>query len=92
MELDAVAQGDTPWLVEVKWKNQPVDYKDLQVLATKAKALAQSLGYTAYTLWFISQSGFKRAALDLAQQEHILVSGGDNLQTLAELLGLRFGR
>ncbi len=44
------------------------------------------------TLWMISGGGFKPSALDYAAGEGILVSGGQDMQKLAELLGVRFGK
>ena len=35
IELDAVAEGSAPWLVEVKWRNRPVSRADLAAFAAE---------------------------------------------------------
>ena len=46
----------------------------------------------APTLWVVSGGGFKASALAYAAEAGILVSGAQNVQELAELLGVRFGK
>jgi len=46
----------------------------------------------APTLWVVSGGGFKPSALSYAADAGILVSGAQDLQELAELLGMRFGK
>ena len=46
----------------------------------------------APTLWMVSRGGFRASALEYAADEGILVSGARNVQDLAELLGVRFGK
>ena len=44
------------------------------------------------TLWVVSGGGFKASALAYAAEAGILVSGAQDVQELAELLGVRFGK
>ena len=93
IELDAVAEGPAPWLVEVKWRNRPVSRADLEAFAEKARTVVERLKLAnAPTLWVVSGGGFKASALAYAAEAGILVSGAQNVQELAELLGVRFGK
>lgn len=93
VELDAIAEGPEPWLVEVKWRNRPMSRADIVAFATKARTVAGLLpSERPPTLWMISGGGFKPSALDYAANEGILVSGAQEIQELAELLGVRFGK
>jgi len=93
VELDAVGEGPEPWLVEVKWRNRPMGRADIAAFATKARALAGLLpSERPPTLWMISGGGFKPSALDYAASDGILVSGAAEMQALAELSGVRFGK
>ncbi|PKO24105.1 MAG: hypothetical protein CVU38_00550 [Chloroflexi bacterium HGW-Chloroflexi-1] len=93
IELDAVAEGATPWLVEVKWRNRPVSRADIAAFADKARTVAGRLQLAgAPTLWVVSGGGFKPSALSYAADAGILVRGAQDVQELAELLGVRFGK
>ena len=93
IELDAVAEGPAPWLVEVKWRNRPVSRADLAAFVQKARAVVEHLKLASTpTLWLISGGGFKASALAYAAEAGILVSGAQDVQELAELLGVRFGK
>jgi len=93
VELDAIAEGAAPWLVEVKWRNRPVSRADIAAFADKARTVAGRLQLAgAPTLWVVSGGGFKPSALSYAADAGILVSGAQDLQELAELLGVRFGK
>ena len=94
VELDAIAEGAAPWLVEVKWRNRPVSRADMAAFADKARTVAGPFGQLAGapTLWLVSGGGFKPSALSYAADAGILVSGAQDLQELAELLGVRFGK
>jgi len=92
-ELDAIGEGSELWLVEVKWRNRPVSGADIVTFAAKARAVASlQPANRPPSLWMISGSGFKPSALSYAASEGILVSGAPELQELAELLGVRFGK
>jgi hypothetical protein len=93
IELDAIAEGPAPWLVEVKWRNRPTSRADLAAFAQKAQSVAERLKLaSAPTLWLISGGGFKASALEYAANASILVSNAQEVQELAELLGVRFGK
>jgi len=93
VELDAVAEGPAPWLVEVKWRNRPASRADLAAFAQKAQIVVERLKLaSAPTLWLISGGGFKASALAYAADAGILVSNAQEVQELAELLRVRFGK
>lgn len=93
IELDAVAEGPSPWLVEVKWRTRPVSRADCLAFVQKAHSAGERLVLAnAPTLWMISAGGFKASALDYAAGAGILVSTAQDVQALAELLGVRFGK
>ncbi len=43
IELDAVAEGPSPWLVEVKWRNRPVSRADCVAFTQKAHSVGERL-------------------------------------------------
>lgn len=92
VELDAVASGDTLWVVEVKWKNQPTSRADLERFLAKVRRAEADLPGDPGVFWFIAKAGFKDSALRFAQQKNILLSTQHDLQQLAEQLGVRFGK
>jgi hypothetical protein len=93
IELDAVAEGPTPWLVEVKWRNRPANRADLTAFAQRAQIVAGRLALAAApTLRLISGGGFKPTVLEYAASAGILVSGAPEAQELAELVGVWFGK
>jgi hypothetical protein len=93
IELDAVAEGPASWLVEVKWRHRPVSRADLAAFAQKARTVVERLKLaSAATLWLISGGGFKASALEYAADASILVSNAQEVQELAELLRVRFGK
>jgi len=73
------------WAVEVKWRNRRADYSDLVALRTRALDLKAKP-------WFITRTGLTPAAERYARDHGILVSAERELQTLAEHLGVRFGK
>ena len=92
VELDVVASGDALWVVEVKWKNQPVSRADLDRFLKEIRRVEADLPGTPDALWFIAKSGFKDSALRLARQKGILISNQLDLQALAERLRVRFAK
>jgi len=92
-ELDALAEvgaepgesGGERWAVEVKWRNRRADYSDVAVLHARALDLKAKP-------WFITRTGLTPAAERYARDHGILVSAERELQTLAEHLGVRFGK
>ena len=94
LELDVVASGDVVWVAEIKWKKQPARRADLERF--QAKVQTTNLPQPAVkapatpTLWFIARAGFRESALRYARQEGILTSSEQDLQALAEKLGIRF--
>lgn len=91
-EIDAVAQGDQLWVAELKWRNQPARRSDLEEFLSKIRAAETTLLASPDVLWMVSRSGFREGALRFARQKGILVSTGQDLQALADLLGVRFSK
>ncbi|MBI2863705.1 MAG: restriction endonuclease [Chloroflexi bacterium] len=89
VELDAVADNDERWVVEVKWRNEPATRKDLEALVDKARNLA---GRRPTVLWFIARAGFRESALRFARQRDLAASSQQDVQALAEIVGLRLGK
>lgn len=84
-ELDALAENDERWAVEVKWRNRRATYTDVRDFHAKALHLnAQP--------WLITKTGLTRSAAEYARQQGILVSTESELERLAERLGVRFGK
>ena len=76
--------------MEVKWRNRPVSRADLAAFVQKARAVVEHLKLASTpTLWLISGGGFKASALAYAAEAGILVSGAQDVQELAELLGVK---
>lgn len=92
IELDAVAVGDALWVVEIKWQNQPARRADLERFLAKVQAIQTTLLRSPDALWFIARAGFREAALRFGRQKDILLSSEQDLQALAERLGVRFAK
>jgi hypothetical protein len=96
IEIDVLAEkceaslwdGES-WAVEVKWQNEPATRKDLEAFAAKIGRLPPS---PARRLWFIARAGFRDSAIRYAREKGMAFSSQQDLQTLAELLGVRFAR
>jgi AAA+ ATPase superfamily predicted ATPase len=84
-ELDALAEGDERWAVELKWRNRRADYGDLTRFHVKALDLDARP-------WFIAKTGLTSSAQTYAQEKGILLSTGQELQALAKQLGVRFAK
>jgi len=83
VEIDLLAGNHETWAVEIKWKNNTADLREVRKFANAAKALAARR-------WFISKSGFTKAALDFAESEQILLSDRASVEAIANRIGLRF--
>lgn len=88
MELDALAENDEWWAVEIKWRNEPATRKELEAFWHKAR----TIGGHPLRLWFIARAGFRDSALRFGRERGILLSSQLDLQSLAEQLGVRLGR
>ncbi len=84
-ELDALAENSERWAVEVKWRTRRADYTDV------ARLHAKALDLNARP-WFIAKTGLTPSAAEYVRAKGILVSTEQELQILAERLGVRFGR
>ena len=88
VELDAVAENDERWAVEIKWRNEPATRKELEALWRKARTIDKH----PLCLWFIARAGFRDSALRFGREQGILLSSQLDLQALAERLGVRLGK
>jgi hypothetical protein len=77
VEIDALAEGDERWAVEIKWRGKLVGAKELQRLLAAAKSLVARP-------WAISRAGFTPEAETFAQQEGIMLSGQAEIEQLAK--------
>jgi uncharacterized protein len=79
VEVDALAEGDERWVVEIKWRGKLVGRKELEKLLAVARIL------TARP-WAISRAGFTPEARALVHQEGIMISGQAEIEQLAKTI------
>jgi hypothetical protein len=79
IEIDALAEGEEKWAVEIKWRGRLVGVKELQKLLATAETLAARP-------WFISRAGFTPEAEAFARREGIMVSSQAQIERLAEII------
>ncbi len=77
VEVDALAEGDERWAVEIKWRGKLTGVKELQELLAAAQSLAARP-------WIISRAGFTPEAQAFAHQEGIMTSGQAEIEQLAK--------
>jgi hypothetical protein len=80
IEVDALAEGDERWAVEIKWRGKLAGLKEMQKLAR----LAQTLSARP---WFISRAGFTPEAEAYARREGIMYSSREQIEALARIVG-----
>jgi hypothetical protein len=83
VEVDALAENDERWAVEIKWRGKATGEKELATLWQKAQALGAQA-------WFISRSGFTPAARVYADDHGILTSTRSDLESLEGYLRRNF--
>jgi hypothetical protein len=84
-----LAENGESWAVEVKWQNEPATRKELEAFIAKIERLPPN---PARRLWFIARAGFRDSAIRHARERGIAFSSQQDLQKLAELLGVRFAK
>ncbi len=84
VEVDALAEGDDRWVVEIKWRNRLAGLKEIQKLVQTAQAM------TARP-WFISRVGFTPEAAAYAQQAGVRCSAREQIEMLAKIVSNRSG-
>jgi hypothetical protein len=89
IELDALAENNELWVVEVKWRNEPASRKEVETFRKKADTVLQN---RRPRLWFVSKAGFRESAMRFAREKGILFSSQTDLQALAERVGMRFDK
>jgi hypothetical protein len=77
IEIDALAEGEEKWAVEIKWRGRLAGVKELQKLLAAAETLAARS-------WFISRAGFTPEAEVFARREGIMISDQTQIEQLAE--------
>ncbi|MBC8264801.1 MAG: ArsR family transcriptional regulator [Anaerolineales bacterium] len=80
VEVDALADGDVRWAVEIKWRGKMAGLKEVKKLARAAQALSARP-------WFISKAGFTSEVQDYARQEGIMCSSREEIEALARIVG-----
>ena len=79
VEIDAMAEGENPWAVEVKWKGKAVGRKELEAFMAKIAGMS-------VTPWYVSKAGFTAEAREYAGGAGIMLSSEAELRRLEELL------
>lgn len=87
LEIDVVAEDGERWIVEIKWRNEPVTRKEVEAFREKAGKLQSE---RPCRLWLVSKSGFRDSALRFVREKGLLFSSQADLQALANHLGVRF--
>jgi len=77
VEVDALAEGDERWAVEIKWRGRLTGVKEMQKLLAAAEALSARP-------WFISRAGFTPEAEAFARQEGVMITGQAEIERLVE--------
>ena len=79
IELDALAEGDETWAVEIKWQRSQIGPFEINKLADRA----QALGARA---WYIGKAGFLDEGVQVASERGVLLSSARELEELSRLL------
>ena len=79
VEVDALAQGEERWAVEVKWRGRLAGMKELRRFSMTAEVLAARP-------WFISRAGFTPEAEAFARQKGMMISGQAEIERLTEVV------
>ena len=79
MEVDALAEGEERWVVEIKWRGRLAGVKEL-------RKLAEAAGTLAARPWFISQAGFTPEAEEFARREGIMISSQAEIKQLGDVI------
>ncbi len=76
IEFDLVGKkGKTMYIIEIKWRNKAVDYKDVENFLNKVSLS----GFKNVKLYFVSKTGFTKKAWDLMKKEGIIDVGAEVL-------------
>lgn len=86
VEVDAFAKGSENWLVEVKWKNEPCSPSDIDLLTKKKQFIEKSQNLNIDALWLISKNGFTEKTIDVAEENEVLLTDGDELRSVKKAL------
>jgi hypothetical protein len=78
VELDALAENEERWVVEVKWRQKRVGKRELRQLVEHAEQFAAQS-------WCVSRAGFTPGAVEFAAEQGILLSGADDLKKLGKM-------
>jgi len=79
IELDALAEGDETWAVEIKWQRSQVGPFEINKLADRAQALNARA-------WYIGRAGFLDEGIRAARERGVLLSSAGELEELNRLL------
>jgi hypothetical protein len=79
VEVDALAEGDERWAVEIKWRGKLMGVKELERLLVAANSLAARP-------WAVSKGGFTPEAQTYARREGIMFSSQAEIEQLARIV------
>ena len=79
VEIDALAEGEERWAVEIKWRGRLTGVKEVQKLLAAAGTLSARP-------WFISRAGFTPKAEAFARRESIMISSQAEIKGLVEII------
>jgi AAA+ ATPase superfamily predicted ATPase len=79
VEIDALAENEEKWVVEVKWRLKRVGRKELEQILSIAEGLDARV-------WCVSQAGFTPDATAYARDHAILLSNDEDFAALARLV------
>lgn len=75
VEIDAVAEGEKRWIVEIKWRSKRAGVKEIKKLFEVAQRI-NAIG------WYISKAGFTSEAINFGQDHNIFLSDATGITDL----------
>jgi hypothetical protein len=79
IEVDALAENDERWAVEIKWRGKRAGLKEVRKLVRVARDLSARP-------WFISRAGFTPEAEAYARREGVMYSTREDIEALAKIV------
>ena len=79
VEIDALAEGEERWAVEIKWRGRRAGVKELRKLLAAARSLSARP-------WLISRAGFTPEAEALARREGVMISDQSSIDRLSDAI------
>ena len=86
VEIDVLGEGEQVWLVEVKYREEPIGEGEAEAFVEKAAQVTAEYGYGVPYLWVVSRTGFTAPAEALLVEQGVLRSDVAQFNALATLL------